>query len=260
MVRKKGRTKTHRKPSIGIGLLVFVVSMLTVLVIFQKVAYVASGNIYVTPPKAAIHKDDEVRAVIRITPNTPIDTVTATVQYDEDAFTYKTASYSGSPFSSQIPAIVKGTTITVQSAKFGGSTVDDDALVATLTFVAKKDNAAMPKITYGNAAHAGLATDPTVEGQVVSEATNPFRAPSTSDATQTNSAAKTVSVNEASSASSTPLARLLMGVGMDRETANRASSWVVNSTMVIVIAALGYMGWFWHKKSRRKNQKKGATV
>lgn len=124
------------------------------------------GNIYTKPATVTVKKGQAVKLTIRIEPGTPVDTTTASVQYDASQLQYKSVSYEGSPFSTQIPAIAEASKVTVQAAKFGGSPVSSDSAVAVLNFSALKDGTATFTLS-GNAARSGSATYPTLNGQPV---------------------------------------------------------------------------------------------
>lgn len=120
----------------------------------------ASGNLYITPKSASVSKDSEVTYTVRLSPGTPVDTVTATLHYDASKLSYKSTSYKSSPFDIQIPAIQKARSITLQSAQYNGN-VTRDSLVASVVFTALENGTPEIKLT-GNAAHAGVATNPTL--------------------------------------------------------------------------------------------------
>ncbi|MDB5162669.1 MAG: hypothetical protein JWO54_285 [Candidatus Saccharibacteria bacterium] len=111
----------------------------------------------------AIKKGTDVTATIQISSEEPIDTVTATINYDASQLAYKSIDNENSPFGSYIPPVVKDDTVTVQVAKLGGETVKGDVKVASVTFTSLKDDNANLKISEGNAANDGIATNPQLQ-------------------------------------------------------------------------------------------------
>ncbi|MBL8121556.1 hypothetical protein JNM87_02295 [Candidatus Saccharibacteria bacterium] len=163
--------KLRRNPKAFTSVVVAVLVVPTLLAyVFADKSYVlpatSMGNIYTQPAAVSMKKGDSVKLALRIEPGTPIDTVTVGVGYDSSELQYKSVSYAESPFSTQIPATSAPAKVTVQSAKFGGDPVSADSLVATLSFAALKDGT--PRLVLsGNAARAGVATNPTLNGQAV---------------------------------------------------------------------------------------------
>lgn len=239
---------------LGLCLIIMVSLTGLILSLMQKQALGASGNIYVAPIDAISQKGTQVRVVARIVPGTRVDTVTASIKYDTDALTYTKADYTGSPFSSQIPATVKDGIITVQTAKLGGQTVESDALIATLLFVTKKDSTSVPKLIYGNAAFAGTATNPNIEGQAADKTADPLAVPSS---VSTSNQAKTtkgpnagVGVNPLLS----PFASLLKSAGgVSSETAKRAAPWLAASTVSIMAGAAIFSWQLYQRHQKKKN-------
>jgi hypothetical protein len=259
MAKKKLVFKSKYTPFIAIGVLAIVLSVGFALTFLRKEAYVATGNIYIVPVKTAIQKDGEVRAVVRITPGKRIDTATASVKYDPDSFSYERADYTGSPFSTQIPAIVKNGIVTVQSAKLGGETVDADALIVTLLFVAKKDSAAFPTLIYGNAAQAGVATNPTVEGEQANETANPLAANTQSNNSQKDTAKITASPG-GMTALSAPVASFLKKVGVSEAVAKKIAPWLTATMLYIAAMAIAFGIWMAYKYYKQRKKPKGTTI
>lgn len=133
-----------------------------VVLAMQQPAPASTPKIYLSPQRLTAEKGDIIRWNIRITPGTPVDTVTAKVRYDESRLEYKQADYKTSPFTAQVPAIVDASTVMVQATRFGG-THTEDAMIAELSFVAKKSGAHEINLVGGNAAVAGTATHPRIE-------------------------------------------------------------------------------------------------
>lgn len=128
-------------------------------------ASASTPSIYLVEGEAGrIDAGQEVTWGVRISPGREIDTVVAELRFDPDKLDYRTVSYDGSPFGTQIPAIVSDGAIKVQATSLGGRH-GGDALVATLTFVAKTDHNPSVSLAAGNAAVAGVAIRPRLVGQ-----------------------------------------------------------------------------------------------
>ena len=132
--------------------------------LLQKDTSTHSGNLYyLTSKYGSIDKGSDITYTVRLAPETPVDTVTATLSYDASKLTYKSVSYKDSPFSTQIPAINKAGSLMIQSAKFHGN-VTQDSFVASVVFTATESGSPEVKLA-GNAALAGIATNPTINGK-----------------------------------------------------------------------------------------------
>lgn len=161
---KKTTFKPRRRHIALAVLIVVLVALLTGLVLsLNQKSPTSSGNIYMTPKSAHVNKGSDVTYTIRVTPGTPIDTVTATLTYDAAKLSYKSASYNESPFSVQIPAIKKTGSVMIQSAQFNGK-VTNDSYIASLTFTALENGSPKVKLS-GNAAYQGVATNPAINGK-----------------------------------------------------------------------------------------------
>lgn len=236
-------------PFIILGVSLVVLSVGFVVTLLSKHAYSATGNLYLTS-SSSVQQGGDMQVVVRITPGTKIDTVTASVSYDTEALKYAKADYADSPFSTQIPAVVKDGTVTVQSAKLGGQTVSDDARIATLHFTAQKTNPSTPKLIYGNAAHAGIATNPTIDSKEADPAANPLAAPTT-DGTNGNQP------NSSSAASGVlaPLTALLKKAGVATQTAAKAAPWLAGILLTLLLAGVLLLGfWLWEKYGKHSKQ------
>ncbi len=231
------RFAPHHIPLFVIGLAAVLLSVGLVLTLMQKQAPASSGNIYLTQASVAADKDKEVRFDVRIAPGAHIDTVTATATYDTAKLAFKSAVYTDSPFSSQIPAVDQDSRVTVQAAKLGGQTVDNDAFVATLVFTALASGTQAIELTDGNAAKAGVATNPTVSGKtVVRPATQP--AGSASQAAAEGDAADSKdSDNSIIAAASQPVVSLLTAVGVPPQTAERIAPWIGGLLLCAILVA-----------------------
>ena len=133
-----------------------------VLSLLQKDAQTTSGNLYLTPKNTSASKGSDVSYTVRLSPDSPVDTVTATLSYDASKLAYKSVSYTNSPFSVQIPAITKSGSVTVQAAQFNGK-ITTDSFVASVIFTALDNGSPEVKLA-GNAAYAGVATNPAING------------------------------------------------------------------------------------------------
>lgn len=145
-----------------IGLVAFgVLSVALGVNLSLKDVYSATGSMYIQTPKTAI-KDNSVDIAVRINPGgSRVDTVTATIGFDSSKFTYNTVSFAGSPFTTQLPTKVQDNSVTVVSSLLG-STIDRDSLIAVVSFTPKVNEAKFQAgfSLNGNAAYAGVATDP----------------------------------------------------------------------------------------------------
>lgn len=225
---------------LSLGAIVAAGGIVAVLLLqHQKAESVA--DIYLQPATKSVTKGSEVQFAVRITTDQPVDTITASVQFDTAALTYKKARYTDSPFSSQIPAIVGDNTVTVQAAKLGGENVKGDAFVAELTFTAKKDTTVNPTVSAGNAALAGVATNPTLQGKVVENA-------SALPAQQSGIDTK----DESAFASLSPTNHLLQTMGADSAVATKIGP-IVDG--VVLLLLIGSIVFFVIRNRKRKQSK-----
>lgn len=238
---------------IGLTVVVLVGSAVTSIAFFQRPVPASSGNIYTDKPSTQIKSGEKLSLAVRISPGAEIDTVTASVAYDKNTLAYSKAMYTDSPFSSQIPAAVKDDTVTVQSAKLGGQTVKSDSVIAVLEFTASKDSPVLPTLVYGNAARAGVATNPTVMGQAADESKNPFAAPTSGTAVTGESDA-----TSAESLAFEPIVGALKSIGVSDDTARMIAPWivVVVATMLIAVSVVG--GFIYYRR-RHPKQPKGVA-
>lgn len=122
-----------------------------------------TGRIYLDEPTVSIKRGDEVSFTVRIDSPLLVDTVTATLQYDQSLLQYKETKYDSSVFSASIPAIIKDDVVTMQVAKLGGEAVRGDAPLAKIVFIARQDGTAKVTLSAGNAVYAGEYTHPRLE-------------------------------------------------------------------------------------------------
>lgn len=142
----------------------FLVTTIGLLVsVTQKTTPAGVGNLYLSERSLSAQEKQDVTYTVRITPGTTIDTVTATLTYDKDKLTFKSADYKNSPFSVQIPALKHDGSVTIQAAQFNGA-ITGDSLFARVTFTATRSGNHEVKLSAGNAAHAGTATNPALNG------------------------------------------------------------------------------------------------
>jgi len=164
--------KKHQIP-LTIVAVAFLVTTIGLLVgVTQKTTPAGVGNLYLSERSLSAQEKQDVTYTVRITPDTTIDTVTATLTYDKDKLAFKSADYKNSPFSVQIPALKHDGSVTIQAAQFNGA-ITGDSLFARVTFTATRSGSHEVKLSAGNAAHAGLATNPALNGvtQYAEEAT-----------------------------------------------------------------------------------------
>jgi hypothetical protein len=146
--------------AIGISLVIAIVLASAAYMVWRSASSTEGSRVYLNDASQRVNSGDEVAVAVRITSREPIDTVTATLQYDPEILAYKTANYDTSRFDSSIPAIASKDTVMVQAAKLGGATIRDDAPVATVVFTAKRSGNVTITLSDGNAAKAGIATNP----------------------------------------------------------------------------------------------------
>lgn len=242
--------KPHHIPLIVMGLLVIVFSVGLVLTLLQQRAYVASGNMYSSLLSSTASVGANVRVAVRIAPGSRVDTVTATVEYDTAALSYEKVEYAGSPFSTQIPAKIGNGTVTIQSAKLGGNTIDADSLIGTIVFMSKQNGTAQPKLVYGNAAYAGVATHPTVAGKQADETKNPFG--TVQQAVSSSAPGTQQELDKGVPVILSPFKTFLQSVGTNSETAKNAAPWLAGIVLSILLTSAGVATWFLHKRYRKK--------
>lgn len=147
---------------IVIALIVALLLTGLVLSLLQKDPQDKSGNLYyLTSQSSKAGKDSDITYSIRFSPGEPVDTVTASLDYDPNKLTYKSVSYEDSPFNTQIPEIKETGSITIQSAQFNGN-ITQDSFVASIVFTPLGHVLPSDVKLSGNAAHAGIATNPTI--------------------------------------------------------------------------------------------------
>lgn len=243
--------KPHHVPYLIFGVALVVLSIGLISALQTRQVYSATGDMYLVLGPT-VQNGGELQTTVKINPGTKVDTVTASVSYDTDALTYKEVKYTASPFSDQIPAIVKNGIITIQSAKLGGQTIDSDALIAILTFTAKKNNPVPPKLIYGNAARAGVATNPTISGNKADKDTDPFAV--TEQTNQTNGQS-VPDDGKSDDLLSAPVS-LLQKVGITKGAAIQAAPWFVGILLTLLLAGLTSLGlWLWKKYGKRDKDK-----
>lgn len=253
MKKTRFSPRPHHIPFVVFALAAIIMSAGLVVTLLQKTAPATTGNIYLASKTAAAKTGEDVSFVVRISPGTTIDTVTATASYDSNVLTFKKATYADSPFSSQIPATQKGNTLTVQAAKLGGKGIKDDSYIATLVFTAKKQGTVNLKLIDGNAALAGVATHPTIDGKVVETPPSTVTASGSGSQSGGNSPATT------SPAIFRPAQALLSAVGLSTTTAARVAPWLTGLVICIVLAAVTLVVLLIYRH-RRNNKKESSHV
>lgn len=161
MFTSPGLKKRHYAPFIA--LLAFgVLSVALGVNLSLKDVYSATGSMYIQTPTTAI-EGETVNIAIRINPGgAHIDTVTATIGFDAAKFAYSKIDFTGTPFTTQLPTKTTDNSVTVVSSLLGGDTIDQDSLIAIVSFTPRAYETKFQadfSLT-GNAAYAGTATDP----------------------------------------------------------------------------------------------------
>ncbi len=228
----------HHIPLFVILLAAVCLSIGLVLTLMQKDAPASSGNIYLSKASVAAQKDQEARFDVRITPGAHIDTVTATAKYDKSKLAFKSAVYTDSPFTSQIPATDQDGQVTVQTAKLGGQTVDSDAFVATLVFTSLTAGTQTLELTDGNAAKAGTATNPTISGKTIARSTSQSTSGASQSSANAGEAADEPKDTSIIDAASQPIVAVLKAVGVAPQTAQRAAPWVGGLFLCALLVAV----------------------
>ncbi len=146
-----------------IALVLIAYSVGLVLTLLQKGSLAHTGNLYYSASNhGRVDKGSDISYTIRLAPGTAVDTITATLNYDPAKLAYKSVSYRDSPFNVQIPAVSKTGSLMIQSAKFNGL-VTQDSFVASVVLTSL--DGGLPSVTFtGNAARAGIATNPSING------------------------------------------------------------------------------------------------
>jgi len=161
MYTPSGFKKRHYIPFFGL-LMCGVLSIALGVNLSLKEAHSATGSMYMQAPATAI-TGKTVDIAVRINPGgARIDTVTATVGFDQSKFAYSKVSFAGSPFTTQLPTKTTKDSVTVTSSLLGGGTVGDDSLIALVSFTPRNYETSFQSdfSLSGNAAIAGTATDP----------------------------------------------------------------------------------------------------
>jgi hypothetical protein len=230
--------KPRHIPFILLAIIALILSVGLVLTLLQTKAPASSGNIYLENASVSADKGDTVKFAVRIAPGAKIDTVTATAEYDEDRLEYAKTEYTDSPFGSQIPATESGDKITIQSAKLGGETVNSDAYVATIIFTAQESGSQKLALVDGNAAHAGVATNPSVMGKTIERSASLAPGSTAVDTANDASADSTAPLEAVTDTLASPISSILESTGMAPDTAKRASLWIVGMLVCGIIAAV----------------------
>lgn len=172
--------KKQQIPLIVITALVVITLLGLLVAVFQRTAPAGTGNLYVTERSVSKEANQEVTYTVRINPITTVDTVTATLSYDPNDLTFKSVDYKDSPFTVQVPAIKEKSSVTIQAAQFNGA-IKKDSLFARVTFQATRSGNHSVTLSAGNAAHAGVATYPALNGKTqYAEETSTSKEPSQS--------------------------------------------------------------------------------
>lgn len=228
------KPRPHHIPLIVVILVAITLSIGLVLTLLQKDSPAATGNLYLVPKSAFTSKDQDVTYTVRLFPGAPVDTVTATLTYDTSKLAYKSVSYKDSPFSVQIPAINKPGSLTIQSAKFNGN-ITQDSLVAAVIFTAL-DGGTQNVTLNGNAAHAGIATHPAINGVPNEDINAGAVACDAADCPKSSNSAQdstTVPANAANGLTQ----NVLKAVGVSPASARRAAPWLMGVAVCMVVGA-----------------------
>lgn len=229
------------------------VTVLSLLAVPPLVAYVSTtepivlssstqGNLYLAANELSLTAGKAATATIRIEPGTPIDTVTATLRFDQAKLAYSSVAYTDSPFTTQVPATSTDSSVTVQAAKFGGPTVSSDAVIATVTFMAKQSGVTTLGLS-GNAARAGVATNPLVNGARAGgqQAGTPALAVSQAPVSESNNPGSSSQAPDTSLPGAAPVRELLKSLGMTSAKARAVAPVLTLSLTLVGLGSIGYL-------------------
>lgn len=137
----------------------FIVIFALVAVYTISKAFAATGQLYITPGATTIQQNETFTVSVRITPDTPIDGVEASLTYDPSTLEFVSIDASTSPFTAELQTATNPGSIQLTRGILG-STVSNDSLIANIMFRALKPTASSSIGVTGNAIYAGTYTDP----------------------------------------------------------------------------------------------------
>ncbi len=225
----------QRIPIIVIAAATVVTLIGFILAVLLQPSQAGSGDIYLKEKTKSADANQDIIYEVRVRPDTPIDTVTATLSYDTSALTYKSAVYTDSPFTTQIPAIAQDGLVTLQAAQFNGK-VRDDSLFARVTFTASRADKHTVKLSAGNAALAGVATYPSLNG--TTQDVKKLRqadcqgSSCTTDTTNNSGSGVVPTDNPVLGASQS----LLQSSGLSAPAAQRSAPWFIGLIVCLIVA------------------------
>ncbi len=152
LLQKLGTIKPSNK--------LFIVIFALVAVYMISKVFAATGQLYITPAATSIQQNETFTVSVRITPDTPIDGVEASVAYDPASIEFVSIDASASPFTADLQTVTNSGSIQLTRGILG-STVSNDSLIANITFKALKPTASTLIDVSGNATYVGVYTDPT---------------------------------------------------------------------------------------------------
>lgn len=183
--KKSSITSRLSKNKTTVRLLIFIILFALVGTVILIRSFAASANqIYLSPDVISVQNGDNVTVAVRISPDTSgVDSVEATISYDQTKLQYVSQESTNSPFAVQFAATGGNGTVNVNRGVTPSSPpayITADSLVANITFkaLAGSGTSVLQFINTTNATYAGNYTNPTTVGTTVT-LTSPPPPPST---------------------------------------------------------------------------------
>jgi hypothetical protein len=126
-----------------------------------------TGTLYQSPATKSVNIGTSFTEDVRLTPNTTVDGVSATLSYDQTKLQFVSVDGGSSPFDLELGAQTGGSgTVTVSRGTLGNG-VSTDSLVATVTFKALAGSGTSVIQTAGNATKNGGYTNPSTTNATI---------------------------------------------------------------------------------------------
>ncbi|MFZ1301390.1 MAG: cohesin domain-containing protein, partial [Candidatus Microsaccharimonas sp.] len=170
MSANKRKTQSWRKYRlVAASLAVFLLFASVIsLVVPAKQAY-AVGSMYLSPASPSVVHDGTVNLTLRISPNTAVTVVEATVNFNPASLQYVGINTSSSPFDTSIQQTVSSNNIKIARAKLDANGISSDSLIAVISFKAIPYSGTSPvTLSAANAAFNGSYTNPGLVNATVS--------------------------------------------------------------------------------------------
>jgi hypothetical protein len=148
----------------------------------------STGSLYQSPATRSVNINTSFTESVRLTPNTTVDGVSATLTYDQTKLQFVSVDVSNSPFDVQLGTASGGNgTVTMNLGNLSGG-VSTDALVATVTFKALAGSGTTIIQTTGNATKNGGYTNPATSNATITLTTPDTTPPAVSITSPTTGA------------------------------------------------------------------------